>query len=63
MRLAFSAILKASILYYKYDTSPNLTSEVGFKAYPGVTIACVLRPEMEIPFALRGSLENNTLDL
>jgi len=50
-------------LDYKYDTSPNLTSEVGFKAYPGVTIACVLRPEMEIPFALRGSLENNILDL
>ncbi|WP_289059599.1 hypothetical protein [uncultured Mesotoga sp.] len=50
-------------LDYEYDTCPNLTSEVGFKAYPGVTIACVLRPEMEIPFALRGSLENNILDL
>ena len=50
-------------LDYEYDTSPNLTSEVGFKAYPGVTIACVLRPEMETPFALRGSLENNILNL
>jgi len=50
-------------LDYEYDTCPYLTSEVGFKAYPGVTIACVLRPEMETPFALRGSLENNILNL
>jgi len=51
------------ILDYEYDTSPKLTSEVGFKAYPGVTIACVLRPEMETPFALRGSFEDNRLKL
>jgi len=47
-----------------FDDSPILTAETGFKTYPGITIACVLRPQMEIPFALQAKYKDNqtTLD-
>ncbi|WP_292598404.1 hypothetical protein [Mesotoga sp. UBA6090] len=32
-----------------FDGSPEIEGKFGFKFYPGVTIACVLRPEMEMP--------------
>ena len=51
------------VLDYKYDTSPRLSSKIGLKAYPGVTIACVFRPDMEIPFDLHAFLEDDRLKL
>ncbi|HPF16189.1 MAG TPA: hypothetical protein P5107_08445 [Thermotogota bacterium] len=47
-----------------YDADPLLTAEAGFKTYPGITIACILRPQMEIPFSLQANYKDHhtTLD-
>ena len=47
-----------------FDADPFLSAEVGFKTYPGIKIACILRPQMEIPFALQSEFKDShtTLD-
>ena len=47
-----------------FDADPTLTAQAGFKTYPGITIACILRPQMEIPFALQAEYKDHhtTLD-
>lgn len=47
-----------------FDADPTLTAQAGFKTYPGITIACILRPQMEIPFALQAQYKDHytTLD-
>jgi hypothetical protein len=47
-----------------FDANPVLSAEAGFKTYPGIKIACVLRPQMEIPFALQSEFKDShtTLD-
>ncbi|MEA1884019.1 MAG: hypothetical protein U9N62_05830, partial [Thermotogota bacterium] len=47
-----------------FDADPVLSAEAGFKTYPGIKIACVLRPQMEIPFALQSEFKDThtTLD-
>jgi hypothetical protein len=39
-----------------FQDTPSLSTEIGLKVSPGVTIASVIRPQMEIPFGLRGDL-------
>ncbi len=46
-----------------YEGSPEISSDVGFKLYPGVTIACILRPQMETPAYLQGDLKDHRLSL
>ncbi len=46
-----------------FEDDPFLTAEIGFKTYPGVTIACVLRPEIEIPVALQLNLKDRQITL
>ncbi|MFP4461768.1 MAG: hypothetical protein ACLFQE_06185, partial [Thermotogota bacterium] len=47
-----------------FDDNPLLTAETGFKTYPGIAIACILGPQMEIPFALQAEYKDThtTLD-
>jgi len=47
-----------------FDANPALSAKAGFKTYPGIKIACVLRPQMEIPFALQSEFKDShtTLD-
>ncbi len=47
-----------------FDANPVLSAEAGFKTYPGIKIACILRPQMEIPFALQSEFKDShtTLD-
>ncbi len=40
----------------EYQDKPRLYTSVGLIVSPGVTIACVIRPQMEIPFVLTGNL-------
>jgi len=39
-----------------FSARPELTSTVGFQFQPGITIACVVRPQMSIVFDLMGNL-------
>jgi uncharacterized protein YxjI len=48
---------------YKAEIDPSVTLDVGFKTYPGITIACVLRPQLEIPFGLAFTLDEKHLKL
>lgn len=47
-----------------FDDNPVFTAKTGFKTYPGITIACVLRPQMQIPFTLQAMYKDahTTLD-
>jgi len=51
------------IKHIDYEGSPEIISDVGFKLYPGVTIACILRPQMETPAYLQGDLKSHRLSL
>ncbi|HOO32762.1 MAG TPA: hypothetical protein PK466_10000 [Thermotogota bacterium] len=48
---------------YTAEVDPSLSLGVGFKTYPGITIACVLRPQLEIPFGLEFNLKDKHLTL
>ncbi len=51
-----SAHIQKSI---RLEGTPHLTSKIGLRVSPGVTIASVIRPQMEIPFELQGALYYN----
>ena len=46
-----------------FDGSPEIEGKFGFKFYPGVTIACVLRPEMEIPVGFSAKVNESKAEL
>jgi len=45
------------------EFNPSFVLDVGFKTYPGITIACVIRPQLEIPVALSFTLDRKELIL
>ena len=46
-----------------FDGSPEIEGKFGFKFFPGVTIACVLRPEMEIPMGFSAKVNQSKAEL
>ncbi|HOZ98699.1 hypothetical protein, partial [Mesotoga prima] len=46
-----------------FDGSPEIEGKFGFKFFPGVTIACVLRPEMEIPMGFSAKVNESKAEL
>ncbi|KUK80882.1 MAG: Uncharacterized protein XD94_0711, partial [Mesotoga prima] len=47
----------------EFDGSPEIEGKFGFKFYPGVTIACVLRPEMEMPVGFSARVNETKAEL
>ncbi len=46
-----------------FEGSPEIEGRFGFKFHPGVTIACVLRPEMEMPVGFSAKVNESKAEL
>ena len=47
----------------EFDGSPEIVGKFGFRFYPGITIACVLRPEMEMPVGFSARVNETKAEL
>ncbi|MBN2252699.1 MAG: hypothetical protein JW701_03310 [Kosmotogaceae bacterium] len=47
----------------EFEGSPEIEGKFGFKFHPGITIACVLRPEMEMPVGFSARINESKAEL